>query len=151
MSMSGLGQHGHIVQDDVVSGRPARLRISKALSWPTSLCDDEQQREPTGPPRSHRSVSGVQQRRLPTPSCRSLTNSRTLPPPWPHPAREFVRSCPSEWLNSRETGFEAFYSGPGLAGADEKGGVEGEIGPYRQAPRGAGPREAPPGGLNALP
>jgi hypothetical protein len=35
-------------------------------------------------------------------------------------------------LNSRETGFEAFYCIAGLEGAHEKGGVEGEIGRYRR-------------------
>ena len=35
-------------------------------------------------------------------------------------------------LNSRKTGFEAFYCIAGLEGAHEKGGVEGEIGRYRR-------------------
>jgi hypothetical protein len=35
-------------------------------------------------------------------------------------------------LNSRETGFEAFYCQPGPEGAHEKGGVEGEIGRFRR-------------------
>ena len=35
-------------------------------------------------------------------------------------------------LNSRETGFEAFYCEPGEEGAHEKGGVEGEIGRFRR-------------------
>ena len=46
--------------------------------------------------------------------------------------REFSSCRPSELLNSRETGFEAFYCEPGLAGAHEKGGVEGEIGRFRR-------------------
>jgi hypothetical protein len=39
---------------------------------------------------------------------------------------------PSELLNSRETGVEAFYCIPGVEGAHEKGGVEGEIGRFRR-------------------
>ena len=35
-------------------------------------------------------------------------------------------------LNSRETGFEAFYCQPGPEGAHEKGGIEGEIGRFRR-------------------
>ena len=35
-------------------------------------------------------------------------------------------------LNSRETGFEAFYCLPGTEGAHEKGGIEGEIGRFRR-------------------
>jgi hypothetical protein len=35
-------------------------------------------------------------------------------------------------LNSRKTRFEAFYCEPGLAGAHEKGGVEGEVGYFRR-------------------
>lgn len=35
-------------------------------------------------------------------------------------------------LNSRKTGFDAFYCEPGLGGAHEKGGVEGEIGRFRR-------------------
>jgi hypothetical protein len=35
-------------------------------------------------------------------------------------------------LNSRETGFDAFYCEPGIGGAHEKGGVEGEIGRFRR-------------------
>ncbi len=35
-------------------------------------------------------------------------------------------------LNSRETGFEAFYCLPGPGGAHEKGGIEGEIGRFRR-------------------
>jgi len=35
-------------------------------------------------------------------------------------------------LNSRETGFEAFYCIPGREGAHEKGGVEGETGRFRR-------------------
>ena len=35
-------------------------------------------------------------------------------------------------LNSRKTGFSAFYCEPGQAGAHEKGGVEGEIGRFRR-------------------
>ena len=35
-------------------------------------------------------------------------------------------------LNSRETGFEAFYCQPGTEGAHEKGGIEGEIGRFRR-------------------
>jgi hypothetical protein len=50
----------------------------------------------------------------------------------PHPIRQFAYLSPSELLNSRETGFEAFYCEPGVAGAHEKGGVEGEIGRYRR-------------------
>ena len=46
--------------------------------------------------------------------------------------RGFARSCPSELLNSRETGFDAFYCEPGIGGAHEKGGVEGEIGRFRR-------------------
>ena len=39
---------------------------------------------------------------------------------------------PSELLNSRKTGFEAFYCQPGPGGAHEKGGIEGEIGRFRR-------------------
>jgi hypothetical protein len=35
-------------------------------------------------------------------------------------------------LNSRETGFEAFYCEPGPDGAHEKGGVEGDLGRFRR-------------------
>jgi hypothetical protein len=35
-------------------------------------------------------------------------------------------------LNSRKTGFDAFYCEPGIGGAHEKGGVEGEIGRFRR-------------------
>jgi hypothetical protein len=35
-------------------------------------------------------------------------------------------------LNSRKTGFEAFYCQPGPEGAHEKGGIEGEIGRFRR-------------------
>jgi hypothetical protein len=35
-------------------------------------------------------------------------------------------------LNSRKTGFDAFYCIPGVGGAHEKGGVEGEIGRFRR-------------------
>jgi hypothetical protein len=35
-------------------------------------------------------------------------------------------------LNSRETRFEAFYCLPGIEGAHEKGGVEGEVGYFRR-------------------
>jgi len=35
-------------------------------------------------------------------------------------------------LNSRKTGFEAFYCQPGAEGAHEKGGIEGEIGRFRR-------------------
>jgi len=35
-------------------------------------------------------------------------------------------------LNSRASGFEAFYCVPGVEGAHEKGGVEGEIGRFRR-------------------
>jgi hypothetical protein len=46
--------------------------------------------------------------------------------------RWFARSCPSELLNSRKTGFEAFYCEPGPGGAHEKGGVEGDLGRFRR-------------------
>src|SRR5580698_4896391 len=46
--------------------------------------------------------------------------------------RQFASPGPSELLNSRKTGFEAFYCQPGLEGAHEKGGVEGEIGRFRR-------------------
>jgi hypothetical protein len=35
-------------------------------------------------------------------------------------------------LNSRKTGFEAFYCEPGPEGAHEKGGVEGDLGRFRR-------------------
>ncbi len=35
-------------------------------------------------------------------------------------------------FRSRETGFDAFYCEPGIGGAHEKGGVEGEIGRFRR-------------------
>ena len=47
-------------------------------------------------------------------------------------AREFPRSGPSELLNSRKTRFAAFYCEPGIAGAHEKGGVEGQVGYFRR-------------------
>ena len=59
-------------------------------------------------------------------------NPRTHTPPRRHRIREFPGSGPSELLNSRKTGFSPFYCEPGLAGAHEKGGVEGEIGRYRR-------------------
>jgi hypothetical protein len=40
--------------------------------------------------------------------------------------------APSELLNSRASGFQAFYCEPGIGGAHEKGGVEGEIGRFRR-------------------
>ena len=46
--------------------------------------------------------------------------------------REFASPGPSELLNSRKTGFDAFYCEPGIGGAHEKGGVEGEIGRFRR-------------------
>ena len=46
--------------------------------------------------------------------------------------RGFARSRPSELLNSRETRFAAFYCEPGIAGAHEKGGVEGQVGYFRR-------------------
>jgi hypothetical protein len=46
-------------------------------------------------------------------------------------------------------GFEAFYCGPGLAGAHEKGGVEGEIGRYRRRWMVPVPRVASLAELNA--
>jgi hypothetical protein len=39
---------------------------------------------------------------------------------------------PSELLNSRASRFHAFYCLPGLEGAHEKGGVEGEVGYFRR-------------------
>jgi hypothetical protein len=47
-------------------------------------------------------------------------------------SHEFARQRPSELLNSRKTGFEAFYCAPGPAGAHEKGGVEGDLGRFRR-------------------
>lgn len=38
----------------------------------------------------------------------------------------------SESLNSRKTRLEAFYCLPGIEGAHEKGGVEGEVGYFRR-------------------
>jgi transposase len=39
----------------------------------------------------------------------------------------------SRWLSFRSWhGFEAFYCEPGIGGAHEKGGVEGEIGRFRR-------------------
>jgi hypothetical protein len=35
-------------------------------------------------------------------------------------------------FRSRETGLDAFYCQPGLQGAHEKGGVEGEVGRFRR-------------------
>ena len=35
-------------------------------------------------------------------------------------------------LNSRKTRFQAFYCLPGIEGAHEKGGVEGEVGYFRR-------------------
>jgi hypothetical protein len=52
-------------------------------------------------------------------------------------------------LNSRETGFEAFYCEPGIGGAHEKGGVEGEIGRYRRRWMVPVPRVASLAELNA--
>jgi len=52
-------------------------------------------------------------------------------------------------LNSRETGSGAFYCGPGLDGAHEKGGVEGEIGRYRRRWMVPVPRVASLAELNA--
>ena len=53
-------------------------------------------------------------------------------PSFAHPIRESPGQRPSELVNSRETGFEAFYCIPGVEGAHEKGGVEGEIGRFRR-------------------
>ena len=39
---------------------------------------------------------------------------------------------PSEFVNSRETGFDAFYCMPGIEGAHEMGGVEHEGGRFRR-------------------
>ena len=47
--------------------------------------------------------------------------------------REFASPGPSELLNSRETGFDAFYCQPGHEGSHEKGGVEGEGGRFRRS------------------
>ena len=59
-------------------------------------------------------------------------NPRVLSPPRRVPRREFARSGPSELLNSRETRFAAFYCEPGIEGAHEKGGVEGQVGYFRR-------------------
>ena len=52
-------------------------------------------------------------------------------------------------LNSRKTGFEAFYCQPGPEGAHEKGGVEGEIGRFRRRWFVPVPRAASLAALNA--
>jgi hypothetical protein len=55
----------------------------------------------------------------------------------------------SELLNSRASGFEAFYCIPGVEGAHEKGGVEGEIGRFRRGFLVPVPRVRSLGELNA--
>ena len=50
-------------------------------------------------------------------------------PPGDPRVRDFL---PSELLNSRKTGIDAFYCRPGIGGAHEKGGVEGQIGWFRR-------------------
>ena len=52
-------------------------------------------------------------------------------------------------LNSRKTGFEAFYCQPGPEGAHEKGGIEGEIGRFRRRWFVPVPRAASLAALNA--
>lgn len=46
--------------------------------------------------------------------------------PWVH------RKHPSEFANSRRFGLEALYCPPGIRGAHEKGGVEGQVGWFRR-------------------
>ena len=60
----------------------------------------------------------------PNPRIRKAQSRRTI--------REFAHSRPSELLNSRETGLDAFYCQPGIEGAHEKGGVEGQVGYFRR-------------------
>jgi transposase len=56
----------------------------------------------------------------------------------------------SRWLSFRSWfGFDAFYCEPGLGGAHEKGGVEGEIGRYRRRHLVPVPRAASLAELNA--
>jgi transposase len=61
------------------------------------------------------------------------------------------RTETQRWLSFRSWyGFEAFYCEPGVAGAHEKGGVEGEIGRFRRRWMVPVPRVASLAGLNAL-
>src|SRR6266851_196550 len=60
------------------------------------------------------------------------------------------RTETARWASFRSWyGFEAFYCGPGLDGAHEKGGVEGEIGRYRRRWMVPVPRVASLAELNA--
>ncbi len=60
------------------------------------------------------------------------------------------RTETARWLSFRSwTGFEAFYCEPGLDGAHEKGGVEGEIGRFRRRWMVPVPRVASLAELNA--
>ncbi len=60
------------------------------------------------------------------------------------------RTETARWLSFRSWyGFEAFYCGPGVEGAHEKGGVEGEIGRYRRRWMVPVPRVASLAELNA--
>jgi hypothetical protein len=67
-----------------------------------------------------------------------------------HPIREFAYLSPSELLNSRETGLDAFYCQPGIGGAHEKGGVEGQIGWFRRNHLVPVPEVESIGALNAM-
>ena len=66
----------------------------------------------------------------------------------PDPRVPAVRS--SELLNSRETALDAFYCQPGIDGAHEKGGVEGQIGWFRRNHLVPVPEVASIGELNAM-
>ncbi len=71
-------------------------------------------------------------------------------PPRGNRIREFAGSGASELLNSRKTGFEAFYCEPGPGGAHEKGGVEGDLGRFRRRWLVPVPKVASLAELNAL-
>ena len=74
----------------------------------------------------------------------------TCPRRWPRcwPGRN--RTETARWLSFRSWyGFEAFYCEPGLGGAHEKGGVEGEIGRFRRRWMVPVPRVASLAELNA--
>jgi hypothetical protein len=58
--------------------------------------------------------------------------------------------APSELLNSRASGINAFYCQPGIGGAHEKGGVEGQIGWFRRNHLVPVPEVASIGELNAM-
>ncbi len=56
------------------------------------------------------------------------------------------RAESDRWVTFRSHfGFDAFYCIPGVEGAHEKGGVEGEGGRFRRTPRGPGPAGRDPG------